>query len=150
MRIDKLDSFKAKMLRMPAKMREELRTAVATGADEIVELQQRTVPVDDGDLKASIRWRWGDEAKIPFSTAMGVYGRTELAAVITAGNTKVRYAHLVEFGARPHIAGGMFAGAQHPGAPAQPFFYPSWRLGKKRSKDRIARASRKAIKEVCA
>lgn len=153
MRIDGLERFKGKMKRMPEAMKAELKAAVAKGAEEIVVHQKRLVPVDFGDLQKSITWRWGDEAKIPFSQTMGVYGRTELSAVITAGNTHVRYAHLVEFGSKQHIAGGIYEGANPPvlipAISPQPFFYPAWRLGKKRAKSRIVRASNKAIKGIC-
>ena len=148
MRIDNLAKFEIKMASLPLGVQDAVKKAIGKGADEIVELMQRTVAVEYGDLKRSITWRWGDEAKIPFSQAMGTYGRTSMSAVITAGNTNVRYAHLVEWGARSHPAGGLFKGAQHPGAPAQPFFYPSWNIGKKSAKSRITRAISTSIKRI--
>lgn len=152
MKIDNLERFQTKMSILPVSVRDALKKAISTGAEEIVDLMQRTVAVGaytgGGDLRRSIVWRWGDEARIPFSQTMGTYGRTALSAVITAGNTEVRYAHLVEWGARPHPAGGKYTGHQHPGAPAQPFFYPSWRIGKKRSTSRIARTINRAIKDA--
>ena len=69
---------------------------------------------------------------------------------ISAGNTFVRYAHLVEFGTAPHAQGGKFAGTMHPGTPAKPFFYPMYRLGKKRAKSRITRGVNRAAKKVAA
>lgn len=149
MKISRLDRFKAKLAAMPKAAKEEVRKAIAASSEEIVDLMQRTAPVDDGDLKKSITWQWGDEARIAYSQTLGtVSGNHELSARISAGNGKVRYAHLVEFGAAPHVAGGKFEGARHPGAPAQPFFYPNWRLGKKRAKSRISRAIGKAAKKV--
>lgn len=35
------------------------------------------------------------------------------------------YAHLVELGTRPHILGGAFSGAFHPGAKPKPFIRPA-------------------------
>jgi hypothetical protein len=126
-----------------------MRKAVAASADEIVQLQKKLAPIDDGDLQMSITWRWGNEKKVAYSQSMGtVFGRTDLSAVITVGNTKVRYAHLVEFETAPHINAGKFPGTQHPGTKKQAFFYPGWRLGKKRAKARIRRAITKAAKEV--
>lgn len=108
------------------------------------------MPVDHGGLQASITWRWGNDAKIAYSQTLGSVGQHELSARISAGNSKVRYAHLVEFGTHAHIAGGKFAGAEIPAIPAQPFFYPGYRLGKKRAKSRIARAITRAAKKVAA
>lgn len=151
MKISNLNRFNAKLKKLPQTMKDELRKAVATSAEEIVDLQQRLVPVDQGDLRASITWRWGDEKREAYSQDMGtVSGNHELSARISAGNSGVRYAHLVEFGAAPHTAGGKFEGAQHPGAPAQPFFYPGFRTGKKRAKARISRAVRAAAKKAAA
>lgn len=165
MKISNLERFKAKLAALPEVAKEEMKKAIATSADEIVDLQQRLVPVDDGALRNSITWRWGSEAKIAYSQTMGALrGQHDLAAVITAGNSAVRYAHLVEFGASPHTikpkkAGGklvFYRGGKrvsadevsHPGARAQPFFYPGYRTGKKRAKARISRAVRAAAKKV--
>jgi HK97 gp10 family phage protein len=148
-KISNLDRFNAKLKALPQAAKDEIQKAIAASADEIVDLQQRLVPVDDGDLRASIQWRWGDEKREAYSQDMGtVRGNHALSARISAGNPKVRYAHLVEFGAAPHVAGGKFEGAQHPGAPAQPFFYPGFRTGKKRAKARISRAVRAAAKQA--
>jgi hypothetical protein len=53
--------------------------------------------------------------------------------MITAGNRAVRYAHLVEYGTAE--------------APAQPYFWPSYRLFKKRIASRVKRAVRKSVRE---
>ena len=149
MKIQNLERFNAKLKKLPKEAREEMRKAVAASAEEIVNLQKKLVPIDHGDLQMSITWRWGTEQRIAYSQDFGqVQGGHELSAVISAGNSRVRYAHLVEFGAAPHTAGGKFEGAHHPGAPAQPFFYPGWRSGKTRAKRRINSAIRKAAKKA--
>jgi hypothetical protein len=56
----------------------------------------------------------------------------ENAAAVTAGNSDVRYAHLVEYGTQQ--------------APAKPFFFPAVRLDRKRINNRIKRAIRKAVR----
>ena len=58
----------------------------------------------------------------------------ENTAAITVGNSDVRYPHLQEFGTTHHAA--------------QPFFWPGFRMGRKRALDRIKRAIGKAIKEA--
>lgn len=89
----------------------------------------------------------------------GVAGDPDLSVRITAGNSAVRYAHLVELGTEPHTirakrakalgANGPFGThVEHPGASAHPYFYPAFRALKKRIKSRISRATSKAAKAV--
>jgi hypothetical protein len=78
----------------------------------------------------------------------GEAGDPDLSVRISAGNSKVRYAHLIEFGTAPHINGGVFAGTEHPGTQAQPFFYPTYRRLRRRARSRISRAVTKAIKQL--
>lgn len=149
MKVTNLDRVNAKIKALPQAVKDEMRKAVAVSAEEIVGLQKKLAPIDDGDLQMSITWGWGNEKKIAYSQTIGtVSGNTELSARISVGNTKVRYAHLVEFGVKEHIAGGMFEGATIPAIAGQPFFYPGYRIGKKRAKARIRRAISKAAKEV--
>lgn len=61
-----------------------------------------------------------------------VTGETEV--IVTAGNSDVRYAHLVEYGTSE--------------ADAQPFFWPALRLLRKRLQNRINRATKKAVKDA--
>jgi HK97 gp10 family phage protein len=151
MKVSNVDRLKAKIAALAPATKEEIRSALTASAEEIVQLQKRLVPVDRGDLQMSITWQWGNEAKIAYSQTLGtISGEHELAVRISAGNSKVRYAHLVEFGTHAHIAGGKFEGAQIPAIPAHPFFYPGYRLGRKRAKSRISRAITKAAKKVAA
>ena len=163
-----LDRLNAKLRRIPDAMREELRAAIQEGAEEVVVAQKRLAPVDDGDLQMSITYRFGDQDRVKYaSLTFGAVGRGKgdpgLTAIITAGNTRVRYAHLVEFGAKPHriaprspegslvIEGRVLApgeAVQHTGAAAQPFFYPAFRANKRRVKSRITRAITKAAKKA--
>jgi HK97 gp10 family phage protein len=57
----------------------------------------------------------------------------ELEAIVTVGNTDVRYPHLVEYGTSD--------------TPAQPFFWPGFRLTRKRAANRIKRAISTAVKK---
>lgn len=69
----------------------------------------------------------------PYSQPGGshVAGPTEV--IVTAGNSHVRYAHLVEFGTSK--------------TEAEPFFWPAYRVLKKRIRNRINRAAKKAIRD---
>lgn len=139
----------AKMKALPPQVRSAIKQALAQGADEITNMQKRLVPVDSGDLRDSIAQTWG-AGKVRYSSlnAGAETGDPDLTVRLSAGNSKVRYAHLVEFGTAPHINGGKFAGSQHPGTAAHPFFFPAYRALRKRVKSRITRATNKAAKTV--
>ena len=147
-KVDGLDRLKARFAKIPPHVRSAMRQAMADGADEVTAMQKRLVPKRTGALADSIVQTWGGDVGPAYaSLRSGGGGRAagDLSVKVTAGNTRVRYAHLVEFGTAPHIAGGMFKGAQHPGTRAQPFFYSAWRALKRRVKSQITRASKKAI-----
>jgi hypothetical protein len=132
-------------MKFPEGVKSEVSSAFELNAKQLVAMQKRLVAVDDGDLKRSIQWRRGTAGKVRY--AMGSAPASDLAVVVSAGDTNVRYAHIVEFGAAPHIAGGIFKGAQHPGAPAQPFFFPAYRALRRRFRNRNRRAMKKAIEK---
>jgi hypothetical protein len=141
------DKVRRKLRTLPDIVVQEVRSGLAIAAQDVVDMQKRLVAVDDGDLRDSIRWQYGNEARTKYSQC-GRGVKDALSVRITAGNTKVRYAHLVEFGAAPHIAGGIFEGASHPGAAAQPFFYPAYRARKKAAVSRIKRSMRRGAKKA--
>jgi HK97 gp10 family phage protein len=143
-----LRRLRQKMTRdIPQKAKSAAKLAVVQGATEIANLQQNLAPYDDGALHDSIVVTPPGGTTPPYSQPGGSQVAREGQAIITAGNTDVRYAHLVEYGTAPHLAGGMFEGAEHPGTTAQPFFFPAWRALRTRAKSRITRAISKAIKD---
>jgi HK97 gp10 family phage protein len=91
-------------------------------------------PRDTGALENSVAVTGPGETTPSYSQPGGsrTAGATEV--LITAGNTDVRYAHLVEYGTSD--------------TDAQPFFWPAWRLSRKKIRDRIARRFRKALKDA--
>ena len=145
-----LDRLNRKLKKLPLAAEKRVKEAMEVGANEIVALMKSLVPVDSGDLRDSIGWTWGERPK--YSQAIATVKSTDgkLALTIYAGNSKVRYAHLVEFATAAHVNGGMFAGTMHPGTKAQPFFFVSWRALRRRTKSRITRAITKSAKEVAA
>ena len=56
------------------------------------------------------------------------------------------YGRLVEFGTPPHAQPNR--NGDHPGATAQPFFFPAWRAMRAKFKRKIRAAVRRAIKEA--
>lgn len=137
MAVKGLSGLKRKMAAIPALVEKRGREAMEKGADEIVSMMKRLVPVDDGDLRDSIGWTWGDPPKGAVTVAKSkplTKGNSRLT--IYAGNAKAYHARWVEFG------------TQKMGA--QPFFFPSYRALRTRTRRRITAATRKALKEVAA
>ena len=109
----------AKLRALPVSTRKHLRPAIEKGAQELVQMQKRMAPVDDGHLRDSVGYEMDE---------------TGLRAVVSAGGKKAFYATFVEHGTKNKSA--------------QPFFYPAWRALRKRIKARIRRATTMAAKEV--
>lgn len=129
-----LARFQRRMRAIPAAVRDAVRPALEQAAEEICDLARSLCPVDDGVLRASIGWTWGLPPS--GSIALGaVRDGAALSITIYAGNDEAFYARFVEFGTRT-------------GVPAQPFFYPAWRLGRKKASARLNRAISKAIREA--
>lgn len=144
-------SLKRKLRQLPRAAENELRKAMEKSANEIVALAKTLVPIDSGELRESIGWTWGDDVTkgaIRLGSVKGGGASENEYITIYAGNDDAFYARWVEFGTAPHINGGMFPGTQHPGTSARPFFYPSYRLLRKRAQRRNTRALNKAIKIV--
>jgi HK97 gp10 family phage protein len=148
MTVEGLKSLERKLKRtIPAKAVEFTRKAMEDGANEVVSLMKNLVPVDKGALRDSIAWTWGNAPKGAL-----VLGRSQPAGdgmriTIYAGGGDEYYAWFVEFGTHSHINQGLFAGSEHPGTAAQPFFFVSWRAMKRRVKSRVTRQMRKGIRE---
>lgn len=137
-----------KFKKIRTKAKAAAAAAVVQGAEEIVRLQKQLAPVDDGDLQMSITYTPPGGTTPPYSQPGGQQIAREGQALITAGNTKVRYAHLVEYGTKSGwVNRGEYDGTIHPPLKPQPFFWPAWRALRRRSKSRITRAISKAIKE---
>jgi len=122
------------------------KNEMAAQAERLVQLMKAKCPVNAdpppqaGLLRDSIGWTFGEPP-----TKRGLMGsvRTrpgnsnEIIANVYAGNNEAFYARWVEFGTQAHSIGKgadisrskrQSRGGQHPGSPAQPFFWPSYRL----------------------
>ncbi|MEY9198677.1 HK97 gp10 family phage protein [Sinorhizobium fredii] len=116
---------------MPKRVELAARKAMEKGADELVEMMKRLVPVDQGDLRASIAWKWGNAPKGATVLAQSEPDARGLKITVYATDHKSRW---IEFGTV--------------NMRAQPFFFPSWRSLRKRIQSRIKRDMRKAIRFV--
>lgn len=135
-----LARFQSRMQAIPRAARQAVKPALVKAAEDVANLQRALAPEKTGDLKASITVTGPGEATPPYSQPGGSMVAPANAALITVGNTDVRYAHLVEYG-----HGNGFNGST---VPPHPFFWPGFRLGQKKASAAIKRAIRKAIKEA--
>lgn len=121
------------MRAIPQAVREAVKPAIVKSADEIADMQRRLAPEDTGALRDSITVTPPGQATPAYSQPGGSRVASELEAVITAGNSEVRYPHLVEHGTTK--------------AAAQPFFWPGFRLTRKRAATRIKSAVSRAVRK---
>jgi len=129
-----LKRFQMRMRNIPEQIRKTVAPALVASAEEIAAVQRGLAPVDDGDLKDSIEVTGPGGTTPPYSQPGGSRTVKENEAVVTVGNTSVRYAHLQEYGTTFHAA--------------QPFFWPGYRLMRKRAANRIKRAVSKAVRDT--
>lgn len=129
-----LSSFQRRMNAIPKAAREAVRPALMQGAYDVADAIEALAPEDTGDLKGSVAVTGAGQATPPHSQPGGAKVVPENSVAVTVGNTDVRYPHLVEHGTAK--------------APAQPFFWPGFRLARKKAQDRIKRAIGKAIREA--
>lgn len=157
-----------RMRAIPIKVREAVRTALAQNANELVGMMKRLVPVDQGDLRDSIGWTFGDapDGSISVGALGGGADADDFGGIkvtVYAGSKQAWYARFVEHGTSGGVSGqrtnitgshqsksGRKSYRTHPGAAAQPFFYASYRALRKRMRSRLSRARNKAIREALA
>ncbi|WP_242217268.1 HK97-gp10 family putative phage morphogenesis protein [Shinella zoogloeoides] len=119
---------------IPKAAKQAVAPALTRAGVDLAMSMRFLAPVDSGDLRDSITVTAPGEQTPPYSQPGGSRVAGELEVIVTAGNEDVRYPHLVEYGAA--------------NAPAQPFFWPAFRLKRKVLAQRVKRAVRKAVKEA--
>ena len=128
--LDRLNRRFAAVLR---NVKEVVEPALVKAAEEIAATQRQLAPEDTGALKDSITVTPPGATTPSYSQPGGSRTAKENEAIVTAGGTDVRYPHLVEYGTSE--------------APAQPFFWPGFRLKRTRAQNRIKRSIRKAVRD---
>ncbi|WGD32015.1 HK97 gp10 family phage protein [Ancylobacter sp. WKF20] len=108
--------------------------ALIKAANEMADTMRQLAPEDTGALRDSIAVTPPGQSTPPYSQPGGSAVAPSNAVLITAGNTEVRYPHLVEHGTAE--------------APAQPFFWPAFRLHRKKAASGIKRAVAKAVRST--
>lgn len=138
------DELFAKLKKIAPSVEKALVVTNGKAADDMVTLARSFVPVRTGKLRDSIVAT--PPGGLPPVHSQGNQQVPAGAYAVTAGNDKVRYAHLVEFGTSPHTNQGTVPGTLNPGAPAQPYFFPAYRLIRKGMRNRATRAINQSIK----
>lgn len=110
--------MRRKLASMPAKLRNQVGHALDKTAGEIAAMAERLAPKDTGAGAAAIGWREGEH---------------ELQRVIYAADDDTFYMRFREFGTEYQ--------------PAQPFFFPAYRLNRKRGQRRVKTAVNKALRK---
>lgn len=130
-----LSDLQARFYAIPKAVREAVKAEMEKQAEAVVEMMRRLAPRDQGDLIKSINWTWGDAPKgaMRLGNVVGGRGDGTMRITIYAGGSKASF-HAVfqEFGTRKMAA--------------NPFFFPAWRVRRKRIKAGISRAITKAIR----
>jgi len=136
-----------KFERMPRAMIAAARESLEASAGEITRAQKRLVPERTGALRDAIM----------FEVSPGETAAVAIFVNYTNAGPKAPYAHLVEFGTAPHVIesdkpmgrrGQFGRRVQHPGTDPQPFFYPVYRIYRRRVRARLSRATRKVAKDI--
>jgi len=118
---------------IPAAIKKAVEPALRQSGEELVASMRNLAPVDTGDLRDSIKYTMPGNSTPPYSQPGGSTVAAENQVLVTAGNTDVRYPHLVEYGTAD--------------TSAQPFFWPAFRLKRKKLANRIKRRIGKVIKD---
>jgi HK97 gp10 family phage protein len=151
-----LSRLQKRLAAIPEKVRDGIRPAMEKSAQEIVDAAKSLVPVETGHLRDSIGWTWGAAPSGSITIATGPV-LDSLQITIYAGDDDAFYARWVEFGTRASTKGARVSDSRtggtrkanrtHSGTHAQPFFYPAFRLYKKRAANRVKRAIRTSVKQ---
>ena len=131
-RSPQLDRLTRRLEAIPEKVREAVAPSLAKSGNELAGKMKHLAPKDTGALAASIAMTPAGQSTPPYSQPGGSGVVPEGAVAVTVGNHAVRYAHLQEYGTTE--------------APAHPFFWPAYRLLRKRITNRTKRDLRKAVK----
>lgn len=119
-----------KMAAIPKEVRRALRAQNKANAGDLVETMKGFVNVQEGDLVTSIKSKDVSNSR-EISQRITAGGPTTTKPVRDGASATYDYALANEFGTEK--------------MPAQPFFWPAWRLKRRAFKNRMSRAAKKAI-----
>jgi hypothetical protein len=129
-----LQRLNRRMAAIPKAVREAIAPSLIASGNELAGTMRQVAPKDTGALAESIAVTPPGQATPAYSQPGGSRVADELEVLVTAGNADVRYPHLVEYGTAD--------------APAQPFFWFSYRLHKGKITRRTKRSISKAVRQA--
>lgn len=112
------DRLRRRLKAIPVEARKALKAQNAQNAADLVDTMKGFAPVQDGALVSSIKHQ-------------DVSASTRISQRVSAGARDAPYASWVEFGTSKSAA--------------HPFFWPAYRLMRRRMKSRMNRAAKKAV-----
>ncbi|ETX26603.1 HK97 gp10 family phage protein [Roseivivax isoporae] len=137
-----LSQFRARWGSLPTRVRKAVIETLEQNAEELVQEMKANAPELSGELRKSIGWTWGDapEGSMTLGRVRGddealvitIYAGNEKTMVTNSRGIRFQNAKLQEFGTKE--------------MPANPYFFPVYRLRKRRIKSRLTRNVNKAIK----
>lgn len=133
-KVSGVKELRKKLKALPPEIKLELESEMEKGANEVVQMAKRLVPVNTGRLRDSIGWTWGEPPKGSIAIAQSRPDPNARVITIFAGSETAYWVRWVEFGTVK--------------SQAHPFFFPSWRANAKKVKSRFKRATKKAIEKV--
>ena len=142
--VEGLGEWKRKWGSLPGQLRDEIIRTLEQNAEELVAEMKQNAPELSGTLRESIGWTWGDApaGSMAIGTVRGgdealqitIYAGNEKTIVKNKSGGKFQLAKLQEFGTKNMAA--------------NPFFYPVYRLRKRRLKSRLTRKVNKVIRNL--
>ena len=130
-RSPQLARFIRRMNAIPVAVRAAVQPALDSSAAELVGTMKRLAPVEDGALQRTIEAQPG---KHELARQVVAGGEATTVPVRDGADAEYDYALAQEFGTAD--------------MPANPFFFPAFRLLRKRLNNRIKRSIRKAVKDA--
>ena len=142
------DRFAAQLGRLPRAVEDEVRKALEQGATDAVAVIDSLAPPA---LKGRTTWRWGPPPQgARWKLSVGAGARLQVSVYTRdpakGGDGADQRAHWFEFGTGERVQAT--TGRRTGRMPATPFFWPGWRLARKRARARIARALGRGIRKV--
>ena len=128
------EALARRLAAIPEEILVALRPALTQGAEDVASAMRQLVPVDEGDLKATITVTGPGGTTPAYAQGGASVTAGDNQALVTVGSPEVRTGHIVEFGSSKMAA--------------RPFMLPAWRLSRRRVESRIARAIGKAIRAM--
>jgi HK97 gp10 family phage protein len=125
--------LRKRLAAIPVQVKAATQPALLKQGEAMATTMRALAPEDSGDLKDSITVTLAGQSTPAYSQPGGSLVVPENAVAVTVGDADVRYPHLIEHGTTK----------MH----AQPYFWPSVRLHRKKAQAAIKRAIGKAVRE---